>query len=260
MKNFILILITSMLLISCSGVKFASAPVNQALPETFTNRAIYPAGVADYEFQDLVGNILKVDSGKNPIRIGLIRPAKYQNEIIPITDANNYYKSRIQKGASASASYLGFAASFSADKLAELTLIDIAWAGITLDDNITFKEILDSAKNWVATHPKGASTANRLWIKSVVLTRRVYNDFTKIEADASGQKSDVVGVSTGVYSKDENSIKSVIIAFEAFDIDDLVSSSTALESTKGVDKEIDYKNIFTGSIFTATIDGKIVNE
>lgn len=260
MKNLVLISIISTFLISCSGVKFASAPVNKALPETFTNRAIYPAGVAGYEFQDLVGNILKVDSGKNPIRIGLIRPDSYKSEIIPITDANNYYKSRIQRSAEASGSYLAFSANFSAEKLAELTLIDIARAGIILNDNNTFKEILDSAKVWVETHPKGTNSAKRLWVKSVVLTRRVYNDFTKIEADASGQKSDVVGVSTGVYSKDENSIKSVIIAFEAFDIDELVSSSAALADTKGLVDDMNYEQIFKSSLFTSTIEGEIINE
>ena len=260
MKNLFLIPIISIFLISCSGVKFASAPVNKDLPETFTNRSIYPAGVAGYEFQDLVGNILKVDSGQNPIRIGVIRPASYKSEIVPITDANNYYKSRIQKGAEANGNYLAFAAKFSAEKLAELTLIDVARAGIVLDDMNSFKEILDSAKVWVEAHPKGTSTANRLWVKSVVLTKRVYNDFTEIKANASGQQSDVVGVSTGVYSKDENSIKSVIIAFEAFDIDELVSSSTALADTKGLNEGIDYEKIFSNSIYTSTIEGKIINE
>lgn len=258
MKNSftITIIAISAILTSCSGVKFASAPVNKALPETFTNRAIYPAGVAGYEFQDLVGNILKIDTSSNPLRIGLIRPSAYKSKIIPITDANNYYKSRIQKSTNASGGYLGFSASFSGEKMAELTLIDIARAGIILNDNSTFQEILDSAKVWVENHPKGTSTAKRLWVKSVVLTRRIYNDFTKIEADASGQQGDVVGVSTGVYSKDENSIKSVIIAFEAFDIDELVASSS--EGTeKGVSFVPNLNNIFENSIFKGTIEGEI---
>ena len=118
-----------------------------------------------------------------------------------------------------------------------------------------FKQILDSAKVWVKNHPKGNSTDRRVWIKSVVLTRRVYQDFVKIEASASGQKSDVIGVSTGVYSKDENIIRSVIIGFESFDIDKLVESSTNAKQQELL--TVDYVKIFDDSKFLEIIEGEI---
>jgi len=55
-KIAISIIIIALFLSGC-GVRFASAPVNADLPRAFTSRALYPAGVAGYEFQDLVGNI-----------------------------------------------------------------------------------------------------------------------------------------------------------------------------------------------------------
>ena len=90
----------------CSGVKFAAAPVNKQIPEAFTQRSVYPGGVAGYDFQDLVGNILFVETGKDPLRIDMIRPTGYLNAVIPIKDSSNFYRSRIQAGAEAQNFYL----------------------------------------------------------------------------------------------------------------------------------------------------------
>ncbi len=217
---------------ACSGVKFANSPTNKALPDSFTKRSLYPAGVAGYEFQDLVGNIIKIKANEDPVRIGVIRPDTYDNAVIPITDPNNYYKSRVQKGAEAQGSYLSFAAEFSAEQLAELELVDIARAGITLDNSTVFQQILTKATSWVQQHPKNDTSIKRLWIKSVVLTRRIYNDFTNVGAKASGQVGNVVGVSTGVYNKSEESDKSVIISFESFDIDEFVKVASGKDTTQ----------------------------
>ncbi len=227
MKNFNLAIILTglFMLTGCAGVKFANAPVNKELPESFTKRALYPAGVAAYEFQDLVGNILLIKKNEDPMRIGMIRPKDYQNVVIPITEPYNYYKSRIQKGAEVKGSYLVFAANFTSEQMAELELVDIARAGITLENVSILQQIIDSAYNWVNQHPNNDPSITRLWVKSVVLTRRIYNEFTNVGAKATGQVGDVVGVSTGVYNKSEESIRSVLIAFEVFDIDKLVKES-----------------------------------
>lgn len=218
--------VAALLTAGCAGVKFAPAPVNKPVPEVFTQRSIYPAGVAGYYFQDLVGNILFVKANSDTLRIDVIRPSAYVNAVTPITDSNNFYRSRIQKGAEAQGSYLAFAAKFSAEDMAELTLDDIARAGIELKDEATWTEIRNKVVAWVQTHPKSDASAVRLWVKSVVLSRRVYNSHTKIEADASGQVGDVTGVKTGVYRKDEEGIKSVMLGFEAFDVDKLASEAS----------------------------------
>jgi hypothetical protein len=214
-----------------------------------------------------VGNVLRVKKNDDPIRIGLIRPTDYKNIIIPITDPNNYYKSRIQKGAEAKGSYLAFAVNFKADQLAELELVDIARASVAFDNDSVFQHVIDKATIWVREHPYSDTSIKRLWIKSVVLTRRIYEDFTNVGVKASGQVGDVVGVSTGVYNKSEQSIKSVIIAFEAFDIDELVKQTSvpytfqkdipqidSLQTTPSP-KSVEYIKDFT--IYTGSINGKI---
>ncbi|WP_394757973.1 hypothetical protein [Flavobacterium sp.] len=222
-----LFIIFSTLLASCGGVKFANAPVNLDLPKSFTDRTLYPAGDAAYDFQDLVGNILLVKENEQPSRIGLIRPDNYKNIVIPITDPNNYYKSRIQKGAEAKGSYLAFAASFTNEQLAEYELIDIARSGIVLDSEEIFNQIVRKIVDWIGKHPKTDNISKRLWVKSTVLTKETKYNFTKVEVNASGQIGEVVGVSTGVYLKNDLTTRGVFLSFESFDVDKLVNQIRA---------------------------------
>jgi len=246
------VLLAVALTCGCSGVKFAAAPINRQIPEAFTQRSVYPGGVAGYDLQDLVGNILFVETGKDPLRIDVIRPVGYVNAVIPITNSNNFYRSRIQAGAEAQGSYLAFAAKFSAEEMAELTLDDIARAGIELKDEATWTDIKNKIIAWVRGHSKTNPNSSRLWIKSVVLSRRVYNSHTKIDANASGQVGDVTGVKTGVYRKDEDGIKSVMLGFEAFDVDRL-----ATEASKQRWLSLPPTGLFEKTRFTGVIDGRI---
>jgi hypothetical protein len=246
-----LFILAGLFMFSCAGVKFANAPVNADIPDSFKKRALYPAGVAAYDFQDFVGNILIIKENEDPLRIGIIRPASFTPIVIPIDDPNNYYKSRVQKGAEVKGAYLAFAANFSTEQLAELELVDIARAGISFDDQNNFQEVVEKAKIWVHDHPKTELSIKRLWVKSAVVTRRLYNDFIKIDANASGQVGDVVGVSTGVYNKSSTTIKSVILSFEAFDIDELVDQSSAIAQAKSlgsIENKLDNSLFYKGSI------------
>jgi hypothetical protein len=250
--NYLAVLLVCTLFYGCTGVKFADAPVNKQVPEAFTQRSVYPGGIAGYDFQDLVGNILFIETSKDPLRIDVIRPTGYVNAVIPITDSNNFYRSRIQKGAEAQGSYLAFAANFSSEDMAELTLDDIARAGIELKTEATWTDIKNKIIAWVKIHPKTNQNTSRLWVKSVVLSRRVYNSHSKIDANASGQVGDVTGVKTGVYKKDEEGIKSVMLGFEAFDVDKLASEVATPQKMS-----ISSAELFEKVKFTDLIEGKI---
>lgn len=238
------------LLAGCEGVTFKDAPKNTPLPPAMRDLAIYPAGVAGYDFQDLVGNILSLKPPSAPLRIGLIRPTGYQNVVIPIDDPNNYYHSRIQKGAEVQGSYLTFAASLKDDELVDLLLLDSARAGITLTSSGIWKDITTQLAAWVKAHPKGDS--QRIWIKSVVLTRQVYSSESKVGAKAKDQVGDVVGVSGDVYRKSEDEQRSVVIAFEAFDVDELVaaynSKSNLFDEELGPPKSARFTGVILGTL------------
>lgn len=211
-------------LISCSGITFSESPVNQPLPDEFKNRTLYPAGVSGYDFQDLVGNIISIKNNQNPIRVGIIRPDSFLPVAIPIPDPNNYYRSRIQKGGEINGSYLAFAASFSKDEMAELTLSDIARSGITFNNTVDWDTVVQRSIRWVNEHPRKDTSNKRVWVKSAVLTRRIYTAFSNISTDAKAVVGEAVGVKTGTYNKSSTDIKSVILAFDYFDIDELVST------------------------------------
>lgn len=244
--------LATLLTAGCAGVKFAPASVNKPVPEAFTQRSVYPAGVAGYDFQDLVGNILFVKANSDTLRIDVIRPSSYVNAVTPITDSNNFYRSRIQKGAEVQGAYLAFAAKFSAEDMAELTLDDIARSGIELKDEATWTEIKNKVVEWVKAHQKTDESSSRIWVKSVVLSRRIYNSHTKIEADASGQVGDVTGVKTGVYRKDEEGIKSVMLGLEAFDVDKLANEASKSRATAITPSELLEKSRYLG-----VIEGKL---
>lgn len=245
MKKIYISLILSVFLIlflsACSGVKFSEAPVNEPLPDALKNRTLYPAGVAGYDFEDLVGNIISVESNKKPIRVGIIRPNNFTPEVIPIKEPNNYYKSRIQKGAEINGSYLAFAADFSGEQMAELILSDISRSSISFSEQSVWDTVVSKAIKWVIDHPIKDTTTKRLWIKSAVLSRRIYSSYTDINANASGVVGETVGVKTGVYNKSEHEQVSVILAFDYFDIDKLVNE---IEKEKKENKNFlfDYKS------------------
>jgi len=247
-------------LASCGGVKFGPAPVNTPMPEVFTNKAVYPAGVAGYTFESLVGVVLHTKKNNDPTPVGIIRPAAHIVEVVPITDPNNYYRSRIQKGAEAQGGYLAFAASFSLDQMAEIELNDIARSGIEWTGT-NFNDVLTQATAWVASHPKADTSITRLWIKDAVLTKRIYTDFTKIQANASGQAGPVVGVKSGVYNNSENLIKSVILSFVAYDIDKMVANAATIESISGdSDEKIKFARSQMVIEGTLKADGKILQK
>ena len=258
MKNSQLMLLAVLIcLASCKGLKFAPASVNAALPGPFKARSVYPSDNAGgYKFQDLTGAIVIIKENTDPLLVGIIRPDSFRTSVSAITDPSTYYKSRIQKGAEAQGSYLQFAASFSAEQMAELELVDAAWAGIEFNTDLPFTQIITKAQAWVQTHPKTDTASKRIWIKEIVLTRRLYTDYTKIKADASGVVGPAVGLKTGVYNTNETHNKSIILGLVAYDIDKMVAQAGSIEGLAGKSDEV---MRFSG--FPPTyISGKLTNK
>ena len=251
-----------------TGVKFASSPVNKPLPKAFAERTVSLKGGSEYIPQDIVGNIISKQNDQDPNLIGVVRPANYVYKLIPITETLNYYHSRIQSGAQIEGSYLAFSTKLGAEDMVEITLDDIARASIEITDEATWGEIENKIIKWVKAHPKKYLNESRLWIKSVILTRMVYNTYTKINADASGQVGAVVGVKTGVYRNNEDQTKSVIVGFDVYDVDRLANNATirlpAIADKKNNTRAVSPKVPFSKSLeeleksrYTGLLEGKI---
>jgi len=243
--KLLILLLISIGFCSCSGVKFAAAPTNIPLPGDFKDRILYESGIAAYTFEDLVGNVLLFKENNRPVRIGIVVPTGYvPNAItIPQNGSMNYYHSFIQKGAETQGSYLAFAADFANDQMAELTLEDVARADVPFTQQ-SFAELTSLLTSWVQSHPKNDPNVKRMWVKSVVLTTRLYTAGTKISANASAQIGSVVGVKSGIYSTNNETVKSTVIGFEAFDIDEFVGQlgNLANSGTPGIPVPIDQIN------------------
>ncbi len=226
--------VLSLLTSGCGGVKFGPTPIDKPLPSGFAERTIYPDGAAAYEMEDLVGCILleknitesivdpstgqaRVVTKKKYDKAGVVLPADFTPTVRPIKEALMYYRSKIDRGAAVQGSYLAFAASFSEKQLGELTLSDSALVSIP-NSKFPEQEIL----NYVKSHPTvPAGYTARLWIRSVILTRRVYCQYTDISANASGVVGDTVGVKAGVYNKQTEDVGDVILGMDTHDIDRL---------------------------------------
>jgi len=207
------------------------------MPDSFTERVLYPAGVAGYAIDELPGSVILVQRDRKPLRIGMIVPSSYKPSVIPITDSHNYYHSRVTNSAALQGSYLAFTANMSAGDMAELTLSDISRSEVPIT-GAQWAEIVAQLATWVASHPKSGDAGQRIWIQAVVLTQQVYVSSTVIGSSASAQVGSVVGVlgvggKTEVHHLSEDSVKSVQVAFEAFDVDELVANGAAKSETGG---------------------------
>jgi hypothetical protein len=224
---------------SCDGVKFLSIAPNLDLPKAYTSRSIYESGVAAYEFNDLVGNILKIktDNSHSPLRVGIIRTKDSDTSVHIIGEAAslNFYHSFITKGGELKGNYLAFAGGFSKDQMAEYTLFDLAYASILFSQE-SFDVLTKALKAWVKDHPKSDSS-KRIWIKSVVLTSGLYTAGNKIKANASGVLGSTVGVNGSVYNTNTQTIKNTIIGFDYFDIDEFVGSLNANAISGGMEDQ-----------------------
>ncbi len=229
-------------LMSSCGVRFTPVTPTLSLPEAYRERSIYPGGIAIYTPEDLVGNILFIREGQQPITGGKLYPINFTPTYHPLTSDQslNYYNSKITKGAEAEGSYLSFAASFSANEMAELEMVDIGFVNISLNA-VQFDDIKKKAEAWVNSNPKDTSVPGlrRIWVKSVVLTSRRFTSSTEISANASGVATPAVKVGGKVYSTSNTSIRSVLMGFEAYDIDEL--GKTNIKLAAGVEPEISLK-------------------
>ena len=204
------------------GVTFGDVKTNLPIPEGFRARSVYPSGVAAYTFEDLVGAILVLEEGKDPVRLGLILPPKYPVEVQVIEKPLHSYESRITSGASAQGGYLAFAADMKTDTIVHIKLADAAKAGIsyTQDPN-AWPSIEEQLIKWVKEHPKKGNET-RIWIKELVLVSKSFNTYSKISSNASGQVGSVTGVEGGVYATYDKDDLTSIITFESVDIDRVV--------------------------------------
>lgn len=248
-------IISSFILSGCGGVRIAQSSINNTLPPAYTTRSIYPSGVAAYDFNDLVGNVLEIKkaSATGPLRLAIIRPADYKDSIQILTQQNslNYYHSLITRGGAAQGAYLSFSASFTDDQTVEYTLYDIGQASIEFTPK-SFNEVETAIEAWVKQHPRTDTSTKRIWLKSVVLSSSLYTAGVKMTGSASAVVAGpAVNVNGSIYSTSNETIKGTIIGFDYFDVDDMVSSM-AVENAAPVKNYNKFK-----SKRQLTISGKI---
>lgn len=254
-KNVYYLLILILLLNSCRGVKFDPAPINADLPNDLKHRTVID-GLYSYSFEDYVGQIFVLENKEIRRTKHKIVLETYEIKPIPILeeDSHNFYKSRITKGAKFKANYLAFAADFTGEEMAEITLVDFARAEIKFTKSVQ-DDLIPKMEQWVANNPKPAGM-QRLWVQAAVLTKKFYSGYTKIDANAQAQVGEVVGVEAGVYRKEEIQGISVILGFYVLDIDDYVkefksTETVALKSTSShedIIEKVRYVGVLKGNI------------
>ena len=177
------------------GVKFASQSVNRALPGDYANRTRI-SNSADYRFhmEQNIGAIIEPDpSSPGQYRLAaasVIRPANATiTEEVLAKDDNQVFHGKITSEGSLSGNYAVVGVSLSAKQAVEISIVDIARAEIQ-----TPSIPVDALRNFAKT--KGPQ--KQYWIKSLLLSRVLRQDFDEESANATGS-GPAFGVDAKVY-------------------------------------------------------------
>jgi len=222
--GFVLLSVLSVLLCGC-GVKFVDTGVDAPIPKELDSRAVYSNGIAVYAIEDLVGSVLTVEPGEDPILCDYILPADFVAKAIAIQTPMYSYESNITAGFKADGKYVTFSADLDAKTVVQLKLFDSVRAGIVFAANVgAWDQVKAKMFKWVAEHPKTNPDSTRLWVKTVVLVSKSSTVYRAVTANSSvlGTALQVKG---SVYGSDKKTEMSTIITLEAVDMDKVYSTA-----------------------------------
>lgn len=225
MKRVVLATGLALLLAGCSGIKFAPVPLNNALPQSFKERTLYPrTEIFRHQLPELAGSILYRKGGTNEFDRGarVIKPGvEVPLQTIKETDAA-VYSSKIDRGASVQGSYLAFAASLGEKQTASVDMRDtvmvfIHWNDVPLDE---LSKLVQSPNPNPGTH--------RYWVQAALVTAITIDNYAEISTSASGVLGETFGAKGNAYNKQGATTHDYWISMELLDLEKL------LGNTKGI--------------------------
>ncbi len=177
------------LAVGCSGVKFASSPMNMPLPRNIAKRSVWEdTGILKYRLDGLVAHVLVAKGDGTYKRKQQLLKDGCQLDQVAI-DGGNVYQSKIDSrvvgDANLSVPILGFANKLQADQAMEVVINDTMMIFIESKDIPVDKLMAEAEK-------PNPDKLDRFWVQAVMLTQVVKRLHTKIEAGTT-----VIGATFG---------------------------------------------------------------
>lgn len=229
MKRVILAAGAALLLVGCTGIRFAPVALNGPLPENFKKRTLYArTEIFRHQLPEFAGSILyrkgdagEFDRGARIVKAGFDVPLQTIKDV----DAA-VYASKIDRGASVQGSYLAFAASFGEKQTASVDMRDtvmvfIHWNDVPLDE---LKKVAQSPNPNPGTH--------RYWVQAALLTAITIDNYAEISGNASAVLGETFGAKGNVYNKQGVTSHDYWISMELLDLETLAK---IVGETKGID-------------------------
>jgi hypothetical protein len=197
------------------GVTFADSQVNRALPKDYSGRTMI-ANTADYRFNlaQNVGAILEEDPGKpgyyRLAPTGVILPPGFRpEEQFLIKEDNAVFSSKVVGGLEGSAQYGPLGVNLLAKQAADLSIVDISRSEIPT--NLIPAAALAA---YAATMPE----RKRYWVKSLLLSRIIREDYHEQAVDAKGS-GPAFGAAGKVYGSGGTKSNDYALAVHLIDLD-----------------------------------------
>jgi hypothetical protein len=201
--------------------RFIDQPMNQSKPELSGLSAritIAPDSTSQQGLIGFVGLILQVDAqpsnGKPPVlhseeSFGKYRPNADQVQVDAQT-GKVLYQGKVTKGFNVGGDYMVFAANFSEDQAAEVTIKDEVTVGFKDPGKIPYDKLAEEAKRV----PEG-----KRWyfVTSATLTSVVHKNYNAIKADAKIAGT-AFGANGKVYSSNEDFTFDPVVSLKVEDI------------------------------------------
>jgi hypothetical protein len=234
----------------CPGVEVSrtGASANLPPPDGLNKRAVYSGVMSGYNFQDVVGCILKVrPDGSASILDVFIPDTTFKVSVKLYDKPGNWYQSRIQKvkAVKLNCPYLAFVADMAERAMVYYSLADDAEA----TGGKTTHEWMVALGDWAERNRLVDPSVHRLWVRGVVRSVETRTQYDSVGANAGAQYGELVGVNGTVYRRSEQSSCSWVYGLDVIDVDSVATRARAHDIDRLTADEVWERYRYTGPLY-----------
>lgn len=193
-------------------VRFIDASINQAIPESFSDRTFLAgSGIERHWMERVVGYIYEMGSDERPgARVAVIEIASAAPEIKTV-DEPSLFTAKLDSGFDADASVLGHIGQLDVNQISEVTISDV----LKVQHPADTIEVLKALRNWAADKPD-RRPGDYIFVDSAVLSIVEYRIFERVSSNAQ-LSALAFGAKGGVYQESGASRREYLVSVDGLD-------------------------------------------